>query len=161
VELATFTRKDLAEVVTEILRAILRIVCTAAVAGRDVKVRSLARPKADPSRFVIAATGGLRHRQNGLRAGCIHQVHVRRRNGVSRDDGVESDAVDVVDVKLPVAGEVGIEREAQQSALAGLVDQVQPRRPEVEEWRRGDGPAGKDLDRAAFLDNEHPAVVGE
>jgi hypothetical protein len=121
------------------------------VAERGVEISIGTKPK--PSRLVIGDAVGLIDADYQLAAGGVGEIRIGG-NVITANFGVAG-GVDHVDIKHAVLSIAGIEREAEQPALADRID------CDVEEWRWLDleysGVAGRDvddLDSPRFLQHE-------
>ena len=116
-------------------------------AGHDVAGRLEAREPAADDAAVAVAPGGVGH-------GSESTPGVPQRGAVPPIGRV----VGVEDVDVRVGREVGVERDAEQAAVPEVVD---VRAQVGEDGRRRVGEVVEDLDQAALLGDEDPAVGGE
>src|SRR5262249_17534760 len=88
----------------------------------------------------------------------IGHVRVRRRDVIAADFRVAVVLVAEIDVEKAVGGEIGIEGEAEQTALAVVKRDLAGH---IEKRRRKNLPRGKidDFDVPVSLDNEQPAGI--
>ena len=141
--------QDLAEQAVDVLRGVRR---AAAVAGRDIEVA--VGTEAEPAGLVVGG-GGLVDGDDRRDARGVGDVRIRR-DVIAADLGVAR-RIDQIDVEKAVAGEVGIEGEAEQAALAGgrdLAGHVEERR-----CQNLSGGEIEDFDLPGLLDDEQAAGV--
>src|SRR5262245_5733248 len=140
--------KDLSQEVTQVLRAVARIIAGAAIAHPDVEVAI--GPKRQHSAVVVFEW--LRNdEQYGF--GGTRLVRIRWRDAIFGDNRRAVRASCVIDIKASVGREERMKRKSQQTAFSSVNHAVRDVEKEV-----GDIRAGRHYSDAACLFDDEPAV---